>query len=374
MVARTEHNDHLSLAQALLNSISDDFSFASKAKDLCPRLDGLCMNKKPTLEKLRALCELYDISFKKKDSSKKLIRLLTPDKYDRTLSADMLRIELGIWNRCDYFLHSTTLTYEEAKQRCDRVGRDLDKKMSMAPFHIPPTKQERNKMTHLHLNGKLSDGDTLRDFLIFIASGALPKLEKLFLDENEIGDAGLIAFAEALKSPRGALGSLVTLWLEQNRIGKKGMQAFSSAIATGALPLLEKLILSGNAIGDAGLFALVDAVKPSSANPRGALPRLEQLLLDSNAIGDAGLISLADAVKPTPESPMGALGSLVQLKLWDNHIGDKGMKAFASAIASGALPSLETLVVNDGPLGTEHPQLKAACEARGILLSSAAVC
>ena len=55
----TEHNDHLSLAQALLNSVTlfkDDFSFASEAKYLCPRLDGLCMNKMPTLDKLRALC------------------------------------------------------------------------------------------------------------------------------------------------------------------------------------------------------------------------------------------------------------------------------------------------------------------------------
>ena len=44
------------------------------------------------------------------------------------------------------------------------------------------------------------------------------------------------------------------------------------------------------------------------------------------------------------------------------------MQAFADAIRSGALVSLETLYVNDGPLGTEHPALKAACEVRGIKL------
>ena len=36
--------------------------------------------------------------------------------------------------------------------------------------------------------------------------------------------------------------------------------------------------------------------------------------------------------------------------------------------AMGALASLKTLIVDDGPLGTEHPALKAACEARGISL------
>ena len=43
--------------------------------------------------------------------------------------------------------------------------------------------------------------------------------------------------------------------------------------------------------------------------------------------------------------------------------------SFSDAIGKGALPLLETLYVDDGPLGTEHPQLQAACEARGIRLS-----
>ena len=56
------------------------------------------------------------------------------------------------------------------------------------------------------------------------------------------------------------------------------------------------------------------------------------------------------------------------LYLFDNKIGDAGMVALSDSLAMGALASLETLYVDDGPLDTDHPALKAACEARGIEL------
>ena len=56
------------------------------------------------------------------------------------------------------------------------------------------------------------------------------------------------------------------------------------------------------------------------------------------------------------------------LHLYGNQIGDAGVTALANACASGSLASLETLVMDDGPLGLDHPQLKAACEQRGISL------
>ena len=58
------------------------------------------------------------------------------------------------------------------------------------------------------------------------------------------------------------------------------------------------------------------------------------------------------------------------LYLSNNKIGDAGVTALANACASGSLASLETLVMDDGPLGVDHPQLKAACEQRGISLVS----
>ena len=63
------------------------------------------------------------------------------------------------------------------------------------------------------------------------------------------------------------------------------------------------------------------------------------------------------------------LDPLQELYLNNNEIGDDGVKALASAISSGAMASLQQLVVDEGPLGSEHPALKAACDARGINLN-----
>ena len=54
------------------------------------------------------------------------------------------------------------------------------------------------------------------------------------------------------------------------------------------------------------------------------------------------------------------------LDLGGNKIGNAGITALATSLGSGALASLETLVVDD----EEHPALKAACQARGIDLYS----
>ena len=57
-----------------------------------------------------------------------------------------------------------------------------------------------------------------------------------------------------------------------------------------------------------------------------------------------------------------------ELNLSDNQIGDAGVTALANACAGGAMASLQTLVMDDGPLGVDHPKLKAACQERGITL------
>ena len=70
-----------------------------------------------------------------------------------------------------------------------------------------------------------------------------------------------------------------------------------------------------------------------------------------------------------PSSDFVVLHTLTQeLNLYGNNIGDDGMRYLADAFAKGAMACLTGLSVDDGPLGTEHPALKAACEARGIEL------
>ena len=157
-----------------------------------------------------------------------------------------------------------------------------------------------------------------------IKSGSLPNLNQLWLGGNQIDDAGMSAFVGAIAS--GSIANLKVLQLSRNNIDNDGMSAFAGAIANGSLGNLTHLYLGANQIGDDGMSAFAGAIAS------------------------------------------GSLGNLKELNLLHNQIGDAGMIEFSDAIASGSLLSLQTLYVDDGSVGTEHPQLKAACEARGISL------
>lgn len=154
----------------------------------------------------------------------------------------------------------------------------------------------------------------------FVFTHVLSRLLKLYLNHNNIGDAGLQSFAYAIG--RRAPLSLKELVLNQNKIGDAGMQSFAAAAGNGALPALKELHLSGNRIGDGGLSAFVGVVS------KGAIPQLTSLALPFNDVGHAG------------------------------------MRALAAACGSGALPALLKIFVDEELV--EHPQLVAVCEPRGI--------
>ena len=202
----------------------------------------------------------------------------------------------------------------------------------------------------------------LENLWCLVARGSLGKLKELGLEGNQIGDAGMIAFADAIKvtpeNPMGALGKLQTLNLRWNQIGDEGMKAFSDAIAIGSLGNLVDLRLSGNKIGDAGMMPFADAIKPTAKNPSGALAKLGTLILNSNQIGDDGIKAFSDVIAN------GALPKLERLWLRGNKIGDAGTTALAGAITSGALGVLKVVFVQLIP-GDLLP-VKEACEARGI--------
>ena len=65
---------------------------------------------------------------------------------------------------------------------------------------------------------------------------------------------------------------------EHNKISDRGAKALAAAFAEGAMPKLERLILSGNQIGDEGAVALAEAVG------KGALPELKNLYLSGNKL------------------------------------------------------------------------------------------
>ena len=199
--------------------------------------------------------------------------------------------------------------------------------------------------------------------------------EKIGMTHKDVNDAVTLSKQDkglddddvwvlAFNAKKGALGSLLNLNLDFNQISDTGLIALSDTISKGAMVKLTCLGIAFNKISDAGIIALAEALK----SPMGALGSLVQLWLQGNRIGDEGMKAIASA------ADSGALPLLLSLELRSNVIGDAGMVALANAIKpipgnpTRALPSLLILGVDDGLLGTEHPQLKAACEARGIVL------
>ena len=126
-----------------------------------------------------------------------------------------------------------------------------------------------------------------------LRSSALPSLTVLNLDGNGLGklvindilEAGASALGAALGS--GALPRLQELWLPCNGISSAALIAMAPGLR--ALLQLEKLSLDHNVIGDDGVAALV-------APGEGALPSLEELCLDHNQVTDAGFSSIVAAL------------------------------------------------------------------------------
>ena len=232
----------------------------------------------------------------------------------------------------------------------DRVTAVL--RLTRPPFDI--SRDQICQDDELDLSFKGLGDDDLVLFASACAKGALASVATLYLVNNQIGDAGMQAFSTALAD--GALAQCQVLWLNGNQIGNAGMQAFSEALANGAMAGLTELRLGFNQIGDAGMQAF------STALANGALAQCTMLSLNNNQIGAKGLEALSGVLAT------GALASCQKLSLKGNQIGDNGLETLSGALAAGAMASLVNLYVDDGPLGTEHPALKAACTARGIEL------
>ena len=144
---------------------------------------------------------------------------------------------------------------------------------------------------------------------------ALPTLEKLYLYDTQVGDAGLASVRElgglqllglgrtnvsdaGLSHLRG-LRRLQVLWLGQTRVTDEGMKEVA------ALTGLRRLHLGGTRIGDAGVGHLR------------VLQRLVELELHDTAVSDAGLVHLTE------------LGELQSLDLSNTSLGDAGLAHLA---------------------------------------------
>ena len=119
--------------------------------------------------------------------------------------------------------------------------------------------QDSQSSSYINWSSKgLTDDDMMVMSHIVISNGALASLEKLYLSNNQIGDAGMQAFSTALAG--GALTQLQYLDFECNQIGDAGFESLASACASGAMPQLKQLCLNENQIGDEGLKSLSEAL------------------------------------------------------------------------------------------------------------------
>lgn len=112
---------------------------------------------------------------------------------------------------------------------------------------------------------------------------------QIVLSENEIGDAGVKALAQAIGEGSG-FASLTHLYLDQNKgISDEGAVALAAVLHR--LPLLEMLGLHKCSIGDTGIRALADAVR------KGAMPRGDYLYVFDNPFGAEAKATLRAACR-----------------------------------------------------------------------------
>jgi hypothetical protein len=131
-----------------------------------------------------------------------------------------------------------------------------------------------------------------------------------------VGAAGAAAIAGALRAPRSSACALSRLRLDGCGVGDAGAEALAFAL----LSSLKLLDLRNCGITDRGAAALARALA------RGAL--LSDLLLSGNALGDAGAAALAAGVL----ARSGALGGPLALELRNARIGAQGVISFAGAL------------------------------------------
>ena len=109
-----------------------------------------------------------------------------------------------------------------------------------------------NSLSELNLDANGLTGDGALS-LASMFSRSFPALETLSLSDNTIGDAGLVALSGALQR---ALPALTSCNLNANDFGADGVAALAGALVAGALPKLQKLYLHKNRIGNQGAIGI----------------------------------------------------------------------------------------------------------------------
>jgi len=184
--------------------------------------------------------------------------------------------------------------------------------------------------------------DDMATLEMILRTNGLPRLEKLSLTSNGFGDAGMQALCDGLG--RGAVPSLRVLSLSGNKFGPAGAEALAAALRTGARPKLERLGLAVNPIGNQGVAAL--------AVPLRKLPAFRGLMLVQCEIGDEGVASLVDNLGKDD------FKALETVWIAENNVTDAGMASVVAALNAGGLlrlrnpPEFDARFLENNPAST----------------------
>ncbi len=213
------------------------------------------------------------------------------------------------------------------------------------------------KALELHLEGIEGEGPDFPRIFKGLKNSAV---ERLYLGGNLLGDSNLRSLAGVLKKTNIKLLDLSTNnitnvgagALKQKLIGNKTMVALNlqhnSLSDEGIKELvdlggrkedqaqaLEKLDVSSNGIGPAGILDLVEGIAEN-------FPKLHILRLQNNQLGDKGAENLTRLPRKN---------HFTELDLSNNEIGDNGAKEVAKIIANAS--HLEKINLSGNRIGKE---------------------
>jgi len=206
----------------------------------------------------------------------------------------------------------------------------------------------------LHLSGMKLTPAANDAFATALATNRTVK--HLCVGDSAWGDDGAPRFLEALLAAVTASGRpspLVRLDLELKGLTGACVPSLVTLATNTNFASLSELLLSRNALGDAGVQTLCDGLVAASAV---APLRLRVLDLSQNEIGPAGAIALGNALPILP---------LVSLSLTDNVVGPAG----ATALAAGVMrcTSLTALRLASAGVGTDGAVGTRALEPANIV-------
>jgi Leucine-rich repeat (LRR) protein len=196
---------------------------------------------------------------------------------------------------------------------------------------IALSKRPNSPLKALYIGGELITDRGASVFAKNSLANEECNLTRLYIQHSHIGDEGVAAIAEALKSNR----SLRVLSLTYSDITARGANALRSMIQEN--DTLQRLNLSGNNIGDEGLVALLNGLQHSTT--------LTALNLVGTSITDAEVDGIGDTC-------------LKELNLSGNDLTDQGALKLASSLLEDC--SLERLCLAGNKLTAKGGKALAA--------------